>query len=241
MPLALRCVPLFVLALAACGGRTIALPTVPEAPDGGPNPTPEPSPGVACVTLPALTASDLACQSTSDCTFTSQGTICANQCDCGAVAANYAAASRIASQLPTFTVGCGCGTDLQLECVLGVCHAVRPSDDAGTSGPVPIVIDAGPVPTPDASTCVEIDLSAYDTSCTTSDDCTNLKGGQICNGDCDCFGSPVNVDNTAAWQQATSGVLWGECGCPEVPSPICLQGQCVAGAEGTGSGSGTGD
>jgi hypothetical protein len=248
MRLALRCLP-FVLALAACGGKTIALPTVPEAPDSGPiqgpNPPPGPSPpGTTCVTLPALTPADLACQSTSDCTFTSQGTVCADQCDCGTVAANNAAAARIASQLPEFTVGCGCGTDLQLECVQGVCYAVGPSFDAGPppgfdGGPSPITIDAGPVPTLDASTCVDIDVTTYDTTCSTDEDCVALPTGQICSGECDCGGgSAVNVDNTASWQAATSGIVWGECECPAGLPPVCAQGQCVSGSfPGSGSGS----
>jgi hypothetical protein len=81
-------------------------------------------------------------------------------------------------------------------------------------------IDAGP-------TCVDINLSTYDHSCNVDTDCTLLTGGQVCSGNCDCGGTPVNISGQAAYQAALGSIQLGECPCPYTGTPRCVQSQCT--------------
>jgi hypothetical protein len=76
-------------------------------------------------------------------------------------------------------------------------------------------------------TCVDIDLSTYDRTCSKDSDCTLIDYGHLCNGDCLCGRSPaVNVDGLARYQAAISKVTPGRCECSNAGVLICLAGQC---------------
>jgi len=209
----------------ACGGKTVGV--TPGSPDSGPIPRPTPDPGPGCVQFtPPLTTSDLACQNDSDCSWTFSGEVCPDQCACTVVAVNNDAAQSLQGQVPQVGQSvCGCGTSNALVCVQGQCTSVPPTP-IFDAGPVP-VLDAGPGPSADASTCVFVDVSGYSTFCNGDSDCINLQGGQICNGDCDCGGgTAVSASEQSAYDQATSGIQWGECACPLFPSPVCMDHVC---------------
>jgi hypothetical protein len=83
----------------------------------------------------------------------------------------------------------------------------------------------------DGATCVNIDVSTYDTSCQTDSDCINVSAGKICSGyNCLCGGATINADGQARYNAALASVEAGPgpyCGCPYFGRPRCLQAQCV--------------
>ena len=85
--------------------------------------------------------------------------------------------------------------------------------------------DSGP--NTDAATCVTVDVSTYDRSCTRASDCITISAGTLCDGDCRCGGSTVNADGMAAYDSATSSLSLGDCFCPSTPAPQCIDNQCT--------------
>ena len=79
----------------------------------------------------------------------------------------------------------------------------------------------------DAQVCVNIDLATYDRSCQTSTDCVGIASGPICNGDCACGGSTINLDGEARYNAALSGVTLGVCPCVAGGIPTCIQNVCT--------------
>jgi hypothetical protein len=75
--------------------------------------------------------------------------------------------------------------------------------------------------------CVDVDLSTFDTSCVTNSDCTVIQSGQICDGSCECGGSPVNVDGEATYQQDVSGIVFAGCPCAAELPPACVGNICT--------------
>jgi hypothetical protein len=93
----------------------------------------------------------------------------------------------------------------------------------------PFAVDAGVV-------CVEIDITAYDTSCREDSDCIEITAGDLYSGGCGrvCGGSAVNATEQARYTAAVSLVLSrsadatdASCGCPTYGLPTCEAGQCV--------------
>jgi hypothetical protein len=80
----------------------------------------------------------------------------------------------------------------------------------------------------DSSTgiCVDIVLSSYDQTCTTSADCIDITSGTLCPGSCDCGGSTINKDGQAKYNAATAGIKFGGCPCPAPLPPMCISGMC---------------
>lgn len=104
-------------------------------------------------------------------------------------------------------------------------------DDSGvgtTDGGTTTGDDTGVGTTDGGIECVFIDLSTYDTSCVTNTDCTVIASGQVCDGSCDCGGSPVNVDGEATYEQAVSGIAFAECPCAAELPPACVGTTCTA-------------
>jgi hypothetical protein len=69
----------------------------------------------------------------------------------------------------------------------------------------------------DGAACVDIVLSSYDQSCTTSSDCIEISSGEICsNNGCRCGGSTINQSGEARYEAAIPAVAPGAfmCGCP---------------------------
>ena len=80
----------------------------------------------------------------------------------------------------------------------------------------------------DASTCVFIDPTDYSTDCNVSTDCALISEGQVCSGDCECGGSPINIAGLNQYNEATSGIQFGDCPCAATPNPACSNGTCVS-------------
>jgi len=94
----------------------------------------------------------------------------------------------------------------------------------------PSLADAGP-PAADASLCVDIDPSSYDTSCRTDSDCVLINGGRICAGyDCLCGNATINVSGRARYETVFNAIPLGagpRCSCPALNTPHCIQGACI--------------
>jgi len=89
--------------------------------------------------------------------------------------------------------------------------------------------------------CVDIVLSTYDQSCNQASDCMTIQAGEVCNGDCACGGSPVNISGQARYDQAVSGIRFEGCPCPASPPPACIAGTCVSCGFGPGQPAGCPD
>lgn len=86
---------------------------------------------------------------------------------------------------------------------------------------------AGGAAAPDGGACVNIDLSTYDRSCTTTEDCIRIQAGTVCSDTCACGNASVNADGQARYQQTIAPLgPTPACGCPNEPVPKCVQGQC---------------
>jgi len=91
---------------------------------------------------------------------------------------------------------------------------------AGTGATAEDANDAG-------EECVEIDVSTYDRSCNDVSDCTEIPTGAVCDGSCECGGTPVNVSGEARYKQAVSGIVFDACHCAEGASLACINNQCM--------------
>jgi hypothetical protein len=79
-----------------------------------------------------------------------------------------------------------------------------------------------------AETCVDIDVSTYDQSCTKSDDCLAIASQTQCNWGCLCPDAAVNVSGQARYEQATGALPdLGDCGCPATRYACCVDDRCV--------------
>jgi hypothetical protein len=89
--------------------------------------------------------------------------------------------------------------------------------------------DGGVITEPDGAVCVDIVLSSYDQSCTTSSDCIGIVSGVLCSTSCLCGGSTVNKSGQARYDAALSELsrIGPECNCPAQPAPECVHGTCT--------------
>jgi hypothetical protein len=77
--------------------------------------------------------------------------------------------------------------------------------------------------------CVNIELSAYDTSCVQNTDCISVNVGQVCAGACLCGGGgAIATSSQTQYNAALSSIQTNDtCSCPG-PGPVaCVQGQCT--------------
>ena len=183
--------------------------------------------GGACVDF-VVTAADHVCAADQDCALIRSGEVCSGECSCGSTPVSAAAAARYASDVASLKLeACPCAFGGEARCIasrctlcgLGPAGLAACSDDAGAAS------DGG-TGAADGGTCVDIDLSMYDQSCTQTSDCILLLTGKVCTGDCTCGGSPVNASEQARFQEATSGIAFGECFCPAQPAPTCIANKC---------------
>jgi hypothetical protein len=77
------------------------------------------------------------------------------------------------------------------------------------------------------TSCVDVSLSSFDSSCHEDGDCTIVMTGQICTGDCLCGGSTINLSSLPSYEAAIAGIKTSACGCPAEPVPQCLGGTCA--------------
>ncbi len=167
-----------------------------------------------CVDIQA-SSYDTSCNSVSDCFLMQVGTICDGTCACGNFAANVSGQAQYEQALSEVQLSdCFC-PDAPIDCIGHQCTT------AGAVG-----VDAS-APPPDSGTCVDIDLSTYDTSCNVSSDCIEITAGTICSGSCACGGATINVADEGRYDAAISGIQTGACPCPAELPPSCVAGKCV--------------
>jgi len=236
--------PVLVVAVAAilvaCGGRTAGLGGEPGGTltDAG-TPIADSSTGT-CVNI-SLSDFDQSCSTDSDCVLIRTGPICDGECSCGGDSPiNASGQSLYSSETSSISFQpCHCAPDGFTQCVAGQCSFCPAGEDCvsifrdggtGSDGGI-VITDAGVGPedagVDGGSTCVEVDLSSYDTSCNQDSDCFLIQTGQVCDGDCTCGGEPINVSGEMQYEQAVSGIVFAECGCPVGPAGTCLNGTCT--------------
>ena len=163
---------------------------------------------------------DHSCNAAADCVYITSGEICRGDCaSCGSTPINQDGYAKWSATVATIDPATSfCGAPAPLACVSHVCQAQPVELDAG-------VIETGP---PDASGCVFIDLSTFDQSCKVDSDCTEITSGQVCDRNCACGGSAVNVDGLARYQQEVQGAASGPaCSCPAFGQPRCIASKCT--------------
>jgi hypothetical protein len=97
------------------------------------------------------------------------------------------------------------------------------SDGGGIKG------DGGTFTEPDGAVCVDIDLSSYDRSCTTSSDCIAISAGTLCSTGCLCGGSTINKSGDDRYQATLAQLSSGGpvCDCPFFGQSECHHGSCT--------------
>lgn len=197
--------------------------------------------GTGCVYLP-LSRYDTSCGTDSDCVTVTTGNVCNGDCLCGGSAINVASEGEWKTDVSSVLVGeCGCPAEPLPRCIASTCTVCTggPSDPPGCSTGI---ADSGTI-TVDATTpaCVYILPSTYSTSCNVDSDCTLLPEGQVCSGNCECGGSPVNRSGEAAFQMLTAGITFAQCPCVAPPPIRCVMGTCAQCAYGSDGGAVCGD
>jgi len=88
--------------------------------------------------------------------------------------------------------------------------------------------------------CVTVDLSAYDRSCQTAQDCIPIGAGVLCSNQCiaSCGNAYVNSGELGRYRKAIGPLVAQQstvgCNCPNIPVPACVQGRCVVQVGGEG-------
>jgi hypothetical protein len=234
--------------LAACGGKTIVgTGFSPDAGDHGGGDGEDSGVTGTCVEI-QLTSADTACVADSDCTQAPSGQICAGECGCGGTPVNQAASQRIFEEGQSVgALGCPCPSFGQPTCQAGQCviadaGLVSVPDSGIIIDPPPadggfdfdsgvMIVDAGRVDgetiDSDGGVCVDVDLATYDQSCMIAADCTTIVTGEVCSGECECAGSPVNVSGQARYDNAVRDIVFAECACPFQGNTGCVHNKCV--------------
>jgi hypothetical protein len=104
---------------------------------------------------------------------------------------------------------------------------VGSDDDAGT--------------TVDGGAWVDVKVTSFDTSCTAASDCTLVRTGNICDGECSCGDTPINQSGLTQWQTDTSGLSLEGCPCKFPGTTQCIAGQCTLCTGQPGQPAGCGD
>ncbi len=79
----------------------------------------------------------------------------------------------------------------------------------------------------DGGRCVAIDVAPSDLSCGSDRDCTIVRSGEVCSGQCSCGNTPVNAGAAARVQSETASLTLVACPCAYPGEPRCLCGQCT--------------
>jgi hypothetical protein len=169
--------------------------------------------GGSCVEIDIATY-DTSCNTPADCIYITSGQVCDGFCSvCGDSLVNASETARYEAATASLVSGtCGCFQSTP-QCTNH--HCTQQAGDADASAPV------------DAAACVYVDLSTYDTSCTTDADCIEITPGRICSGDCACGGAIVNADGESRYEQTIAPLKLGGCPCISAGTPRCIQGQCT--------------
>jgi hypothetical protein len=152
------------------------------------------------------------------------GNLCPGNCFCGGSSINVASLPAYQSAVAGIEQGaCSCPYESAPQCREGTCAVCYglPSDPPACAGAADASVDA--------RSCVDIPPSSYSTSCSSTEDCAYVPPpGIVCAGSCLCSGVAANQSAQSFFDQATSGMTFGDCPCPPPPGEIaCLGGQCV--------------
>jgi hypothetical protein len=213
--------------------------------------------GAVCVDI-TLAGYDQSCTEDADCTGIYVGQICEGSCfGCVPNSAiNSSDSTRYEEQTAPVSGGdvCPCPASGFARCVSNACiwcdsfgtnqapgcettfdaggdDTFDGGDDSTDGGSGDDSIDGGSGDDGgigDASACVFIDPASYSTSCQVNTDCTTIVTGEVCDGACDCGGTPVNVAGETQYEQAISGITFAGCPCAAEAPPACASGVCVS-------------
>jgi hypothetical protein len=100
-------------------------------------------------------------------------------------------------------------------------------DEGGGGGGGDAAADASRSDDGRGAMCVDVDLGSYDQSCASDSDCTFIRAGQVCSGQCDCGSSLINVAGEARYEGAIAGLSLQACPCDEPGIKRCLGGRCT--------------
>ncbi len=190
-----------------------------------------------CVDI-AVTPSELACEADTDCELVPTGEVCTGQCGCGGTAVNEAAVQTIEAELaPVHLAPCPCPAPPAPRCSHHQCvtcgYGPNQPPECEDAGVEPTADASPPTGGKDASTCVDIDIATYSTSCTQTSDCIVIGSGELCSHECYCPTTPVSASEQQRFDDATAGITFGACSCPAYPAPQCFRGQCVVCPDGS--------
>ncbi len=213
---------LLLAGLGACGGKVIEIGPAEDAAGGDTG-----GDGGSCVNVD-LTTYDKTCNQDSDCMLVTGGELCPGSCDCGGTPINVSGEARYSAATAGISFGgCPCASSGNVKCIQNQCEL------CGFGGNNPQgceTIDAAPPfdsgPPIDAATCVNVDVSTYDTSCAQDSDCIQITPGEICTGSCLCGGGTVNIDGQAQYDQTVNSIATTACPCVAEGVPRCVQATC---------------
>jgi hypothetical protein len=77
------------------------------------------------------------------------------------------------------------------------------------------------------STCVDIDVAPSDLACGSDPDCDLVRTGEVCDGQCSCGDTPVNLGAAARAQSETASLTLEGCPCADPGTARCIGGQCT--------------
>jgi hypothetical protein len=204
--------------LGACGGQELGSSSGTKG-SGGSGGSTSGSDGGSCVDI-VLSTYSRSCNKPSDCILITAGEVCDGDCSCDGSPVSASEESRYDSAIASIHLGgCFCSKAPVPECIDHTCTLAGESDAGGPSD--------GSVSIEASSTCVDIDLSTYDTSCNVPSDCIQITSGEICPDTCECGGSSINKSGSARYEKAISGVTTTPCHCASQGSPTCVTGLCV--------------
>jgi hypothetical protein len=164
---------------------------------------------------------DVSCQQDSDCTPITTGEICSGGCACGGSAVNVSGLPGYRAAVASLSLGlCSCPFEGSPRCLGGQCGICDGFNDP------PACSDGGST-APDAGTCVDIELAAYDQSCQVDSDCIQVTMGMICSPSCFCGGSAISASEETQYQSQTAGIANRDCPCAYDGEPRCMQNKCV--------------
>jgi len=108
--------------------------------------------------------------------------------------------------------------------LLAACGGQVAGSDGGTS-------NDGATTQGDGGICVDIETSAFDTSCNADPDCIGIYAGSLCAGyNCICPVSSISATSQAAYDATLAKVTKGSgpvCNCPAFGTSHCIASQCV--------------
>jgi hypothetical protein len=82
--------------------------------------------------------------------------------------------------------------------------------------------------------CVDVSPSSFGQSCTTLQDCTVVATGILCDGECGCPSTPINLASLPQYETDTESLQLSACPCPFEGTLSCVNGTCTVCGPGGG-------